>query len=284
MAALIALLGTLAATGIVDPLEEAASTVFGPVQRGLRQGAEPITNLVENVDDFDRVDDENRALRNRVEQVEAEVARLREEQIQFRGREALLAVRDAQADEIFLIAEIVTRDLTGLRDILGINKGSNDGIEEGMPVLAAGGSLVGAIMEVRPSSSFVRLISDPDSSVRVLHQLSRVEGVVNGDTVGNLHVEFIPQPTDVQPGHLFVTSGLGAFFPKALPVGRVASAQGSAQEVFKRIRLRPLAPLEQLESVLVQVTFRPSPLPPPEPAPISEEAPIAEEGAEVTTP
>ena len=138
-----------------------------------------MANLVQNVDDFDRVDDENRSLRNRIEQLESELARLREEQIRFRGREALLGVQEAQ-DEIFVLAEVVTRDLTGLQDVLGLNRGSNDGIEVGMPVLAAGGSMVGVIAEVRPGSSFVRLVTDPDASVRALHQLTRSEGVVRG--------------------------------------------------------------------------------------------------------
>ena len=260
---LILLLSTLGATGVIEPLEEATSAVFGPVQRSLRQAVEPIANLVRNVDDFDRVDDENRALRSRVEQLETEIARLEEEQIGLRNREALFQLEQASPEETFATAELVTRDLTGLRQIIGIDKGRNDGVEEGMPVLSPGGSLVGVVMLSRPNSAFVRLITDPDSSLRALHQLSRTEGVVNGDTLGNLDVGFITQTTDVQPGHLFVTSGFGGVLPKGIPIGRVASAEGTAQDIFKTIRLRPIAPLDQLESVLVQVTFRPEPIQPP---------------------
>ena len=71
---------------------------------------------------------------------------------------------------------------------------------------------------------------------------------------------FIPQATDVQPGQLFVSSGFGGLLPKGIPVGRVSSASGTAQDVFKRIRLQPLALLNQLETVLVQVTFTPEPV------------------------
>ena len=284
MVLLIAVLGTLAAVGVAEPVEEAASTVFGPVQRGLRQAAEPVANLVRNVDDFDSVDDENRSLRNRIEQLEAELARVREEQIQFRGREALLAVQDAQ-NEIFLLAEVITRDLTGLQDVIGLSRGSNDGVEVGMPVLAEGGSLVGVISEVRPGSSFVRLVTDPDASVRALHQLSRSEGVVRGDTGGNLRVDFVPRTADVQPGHLFLTSGLGGLMPKGIPIGRVASAEGSPQDVFRNVRLEPLAPLDEVELVLIQVTFRPEILPFPgtdavEEEPFPEDADAQAEGVE----
>lgn len=257
---LIVLLAGLGASGVVSPLEEATSAIFGPVQRALRQGAEPVANLVRNVDDFDRVDDENRALRNRAEQLETEIARLEEEQIALRNREALSALRQSNPDQTFITADLVTRDLTGLRQIVGINRGADDGVEEGMPVLASGGSLVGVVMVTRPNSSFVRLITDPDSSIRVLHQRTRTEGVVNGDTLGNLSVAFVAQPTDVQPGHIFVSSGFGGLLPKGIPIGRVTSAEGTAQDIFKSIRLRPIAPLDQLESVLVQVTFRSEPI------------------------
>ena len=189
--------------------------------------------------------------------------RLREEQVQIRGRASLQEIQAAQPAETFLAADVVTRDLTGLRDILSIDKGTDDGVQEGMPVLAAGGSLAGVVMEARTNRAFVRLITDPDSSVRALHQLTRSEGIVNGDTSGSLRVAFIPQATDVQPGHTFVTSGLGGLLPKGIPVGTVASAEGAAQEVFKRIRLRPIAPLRQLETVLVQVSFVPQPAPAP---------------------
>ena len=260
MGLLIALLTGLAVSGAVTPVEDAALTVFGPVQRALRHAAEPVADLISNIDDFDAVDDENSALRNRVAQLEAENTRLREEQIEVRGREALIAVQEANAGEIFVTADVITRDLTGLRDIIGIDRGANDGIETGMPVLAEGGALVGVIIETRNHVSFIRLITDPATSIRGIHQLTRTEGIINGDTEGDLLVDFIPQAVDVQPGQTFITSGLGGLLPAGIPVGTVTSAEGSAQEVFRRIRLRPLAPLEKLEQILVQVTFIPEPI------------------------
>jgi hypothetical protein len=55
----------------------------------------------------------------------------------------------------------------------------------------------------------------------------------------------------------------------------VASAAGSAQDVFRQVRLAPLAPLDKLELVLIQVTFTPEPLPLPgsEPAEDAETFP-----------
>ena len=255
--ALVALLAFLGLVGWSATIEDTAVTTLNPVQRAFRQASEPISNLLGDVRDFGRLNTENRALRLRIEQLEADIARLREEQIQVTARQALLEVQ-AETEAATLTAYVTTRDLTGLRTIIGIDRGSNDGLRVGMPVLAAGGTLIGQVIDVRPSTSFVRLITDPDSAVRVLHQPSRSEVVATGDTLGNLEVQ-IPWTSEVELGHLFVTSGLDGELPQGLPVGRVTAAEGTVQDAFRYVVLEPIAPLDQLEQVLVQLS-----IPPPE--------------------
>lgn len=255
IALLVAVLTLLGAIGWAATLEDSAATALNPVQRAFRQAGEPISNLIDDLRDFGRLNTENRALRLRIEQLEADNARLREEQIQVTARQALLEVQ-AETDAVTLTAYVTTRDLTGLRTIIGIDRGSNDGLRVGMPVLAAGGTLIGQILDVRPNTSFVRLITDPDSAVRVLHQPSRSEVVATGDTLGNLEVQ-IPWTSEVELGHLFVTSGLDGELPQGLPVGRVSAAEGTVQNAFRYVVLEPIAPLDQLEQVLVQISISP---------------------------
>ncbi|MXX81465.1 MAG: rod shape-determining protein MreC [Chloroflexi bacterium] len=254
---LTVLLALLGLVGWGATIEDTAANALNPVQRVFRQAGEPISNLLNDLDNFGRLDSENRALRSRVEQLEAENARLREEQIQVRARQALLEVQ-AETDAVTLTAYVTTRDLTGLRTIIGIDRGSNDGLRVGLPVLAGGGTLIGQVIEVRPHTAFVRLITDPDSAIRVFHQPSRSEVVATGDTLGNLEVR-IPWTSEVELGHIFVTSGLDGEFPQGLPVGRVSATEGTVQDAFRHVVLEPIAPLGQLEQVLIQLT-----IPPPE--------------------
>ena len=255
IALVVGLLVLLGMIGLAATVEDTAATALNPVQRAFRQAGEPISNLLNDLDDFGRLNTENRALRSRIEQLEAENARLREEQIQVSARQALLEVQ-AETEAVTITAYVTTRDLTGLRTIIGIDRGSNDGLRVGLPVLAAGGTLIGQIIDVRPHTSFVRLITDPDSAVRVLHQQSRSEVVATGDTLGNLEVR-IPWTSEVELGHIFVTSGLDGELPQGLPVGRVSAAEGTVQDAFRHIVLEPIAPLNQLEQVLVQLTIPP---------------------------
>ena len=256
---LVALIvGGLTLLGLIGwaaTIEDRAATALNPVQRAFRQAGEPISNLLRDLDDFGRLHAENRGLRSRIEQLEADNARLRELQIQVRARQALLEVQ-AETDAVTITANVTTRDLTGLRTIIGIDRGSNDGLRVGLPVLAAGGTLIGQIYDVRSPTSFVRLITDPDSAVRLLHQQSRSEVVATGDTLGNLEVR-IPWTSEVELGHIFVTSGLDGELPQGLPVGRVSAAEGTVQDAFRHVVLDPIAPLDQLEQVLVQLTIPP---------------------------
>ncbi len=252
---LTVLLAVLGLIGWAATIEDTASSALNPVQRLFRQAGEPISNLLSDLDDFGRLDTENRALRSRIEQLEAENARLREEQIQVRARQALLEVQ-AETDAVTITAYVTTRDLTGLRTIIGIDRGSTDGLRVGLPVLAGGGTLIGQVVDVRPHTAFVRLITDPDSAIRVFHQPSRSEVVATGDTLGNLEVR-IPWTSEVELGHIFVTSGLDGEFPQGLPVGRVSAAEGAVQDAFRHVVLEPIAPLEQIEQVLVQLSIPP---------------------------
>ena len=255
IAALVVVLTLLGLVGWAATIEDTAATALNPVQRAFRQAGEPISNLLNDLDDFGRLNTENRALRYRIEQLEAENARLREVQKQVTARQALLEVQ-AETDAVTIVANVSTRDLTGLRTIIGIDRGSNDGLRAGLPVLAAGGTLIGQVIDVRPHTAFVRLITDPDSAVRVLHQPSRSEVVATGDTLGNIEVR-IPWTSEVELGHLFVTSGLDGELPQGIPVGRVSAAEGTVQDAFRHVVLEPIAPLDQLEQVLVQLTIPP---------------------------
>ena len=249
---LVALLAAIAAAGWAAPAEDAASGLFGPVQREVRQWAEPISNLINDFEEFGRLEGANRALRERIEQLEAQNARLLEEQIRAPARLALRDVIESSPAEL-VPANVVTRDLTGLRTVIGIDLGADDGVAAGMPAIAGGGTLVGVVAEVRDRTSFVRLVTDPDSAVRVLHQLSRAEVVAFGDTLGNLTLE-APWTAGVELGHVFVTSGLDGLIPYGLPVGRAVSSSGTLQDPFETVRLESLAPLDQLEQVLIDVS------------------------------
>jgi len=134
---------------------------------------------------------------------------------------------------------------------LTINKGSQDGVQEGLPVLSEDGVLVGKINYVEKSFSRVLLVFSSKSSIAAITQSSRVAGIVQGDFGISLMLDMIPQFEEVEIGEMIITSGIGGIFPKAIPIGNIAGIDSSSSEVFKKAEIDSLINPRRLENVII---------------------------------
>jgi rod shape-determining protein MreC len=136
-----------------------------------------------------------------------------------------------------------------------IDKGTEDGIKVGMPVVSAAG-LVGKIVDVSDQRSIVGLISDPGFRVGVRLVDSQDVGVARGQGTGQpLIVDTgIDSKLDVKEGEVITTSGLErTLFPPDVPVGKVLSKQTSPGELEQDLFVQPLADLDGLSYVNVML-------------------------------
>jgi rod shape-determining protein MreC len=240
-----------------DPLEGAALSVAEPVESGLSSATRPVADFVNNLTDVNRLSSENQTLREETERLTSEVARLREaerELQEFRQFEELRGVREGDA---FVRASVFAREPNNSQDLIAIDRGSNDGLREGMIALTPQGTLVGTVEKVHGSSAWVKLITDPSSAVAATIQASRTEGVVAGSTDGTLTMEFVERTADVKEGDAVLTSGIGGSYPSGELIGQVVHVDQAAQELFKKVEVHPLADLSRLEHVIVLTSFLP---------------------------
>ena len=134
---------------VLEPFDAAARTIALPVQNAW--------NGVANYDDLRR---ENEALRAQIDvqrgaEIEARAAILEYEELLTLNR--LLGTGSYPTVTVRVQGERASN----FQYTVEIDKGSNDGIAVGMPVVNGAG-LVGKITQVYPNSSIVLLISDPD--------------------------------------------------------------------------------------------------------------------------
>jgi rod shape-determining protein MreC len=242
---------------IFDPLEDAVLTVTGPVESGLRDATDPLADFVNNLTDINRLTDDNRALRDANERLRVENARLTEAERDLRQLEQLSNVREGSADDVLIPAGVFLRGPSNLRDMVAIDKGKSDGLAEGMVVLTSQGSLIGSITDVLDHVAWVTLVTDQTSAVSAMVQSSRVQGVVAGGPDGTLTMEFVEETADVKEGDMIVTSGIGGRHPQGELIGQVVEVESSPQELFKSVRVQPLADLSRLEDLLVLQSFLP---------------------------
>ncbi|HTU42874.1 MAG TPA: rod shape-determining protein MreC [Candidatus Aquilonibacter sp.] len=191
---------------------------------------------------------ENRQLKEQIEQMRLEEVRLGEDAAQARRLQSLLAFKE-QVIAKTVAAQVIGSSASDLSKSIYIDKGSNDGIAQDMPVITATG-IVGKVLRVYPSTALVLLINDQTSGVGALLEKSRLQGVVHGTPNGELMLERVMSDEQVAPGETVLSSGGDQIFPKGLPVGTVTHVS-PGKELFLNIKVKPAADLSRLEEVLV---------------------------------
>lgn len=134
--------------------------------------------------------------------------------------------------------------------VLTIDKGSDDGISVGLPVMGSSG-LVGQIKSVTATTAEVRLLQDASSGVAVLLQSSRAEGLLKGSADGLLYLVDIDEDVEVKVGDVVVTSGLGGGYFRGLIVGSVARIEEGNGQSVRQIVVSPNDTVSGLEEVMV---------------------------------
>ena len=123
------------------------------------------------------------------------------------------------------------------QDILILDKGGIDGVQEGMAVITPGQAAVGRIGEVFETTSRVVLLSHPASSFDAKIVREGVVGLVQGKGGYKASLDLIPQESRVIPGDIVVSASLGGIFPEDLLVGEVTEARTSDEKSFQQASL-----------------------------------------------
>jgi len=195
---------------------------------------------------------ENRDLKDELDRLRLEQVRLKEDAAQARRLQALLGFKE-QFISRTLAAQVIGSSGSSQSRTVYIDKGKNEGLDTGMPVITSDG-VVGKIWQVYSSTSQVLLLDDQSSGVGAILETSRLQGVLRGKPSGDVILEKIMADEQVQPGEKVLTSGGDQIFPKGLAIGSVMKVSRSADS-FLTIRVRPSADLSKLEEELV-ITHR----------------------------
>jgi len=169
-----------------------------------------------------------------------------------------------------LAAQVAALKPSPHSDTLALNRGSASGVRPQSVVLAPNGALVGQVLSVSARACDVLLLTDAGSSVGALvhnHTPRGPIGLCQGDGAGGLRVTYLRSDALLHVGDAVTTSGLGGVFPKAVPIGAVASVSVDRTRSLQTALLRPAADYDHLEEVfLIQD-------PPPDAAPQAPPAP-----------
>lgn len=249
-------------------------TFLAPFQRAASWAGDGIHDGLAEVWDILTVHNQNKMLRNEVEQLRVQNVKANEYAAENERLRALLDYKNSAVQFDLVAARVIGRESVTWTRMIVIDRGTRDGVEKNMAVVTARG-LVGVVIEAGPISSKVEMIMDPRSAVGALSQRSRVAGVVEGspDDANMPRLVNIPRNEDVQEGDVIVTSGFGGVYPKGLMIGKVESVHNDAGGLLQYAVLEPAVDFQRLEDVAVIVASReapPEPLLPPTQTPGTE--------------
>ncbi len=222
-------------------------TAITPLEKGIVRLQAGAGNLWHNYIYLRGVRQENRSLKENIEQLQLEQVRLRQDAEQARRLQALLGFKEQFIDQT-VAAQVIGSSGSEQSRVVYLDKGKNDGVKEGMPVISATG-IVGKVILVQASVSQVLLINDQTSGVGTILESSRLQGVLKGKASGELELGNMMAEEEVKPGDRVLTSGGDQIFPKGLPVGTIDQVKRGGE--FLQITVKPATPLSHLEEVLV---------------------------------
>ncbi|MEO8358338.1 MAG: rod shape-determining protein MreC [Chloroflexota bacterium] len=213
------------------------------------------------VQDFVTAPRDMASLRQRNIELEAEVSDLQAQVIQLQqevGETQILAAlvdfSRANPENSYRGAAVIGVDPSPFLHYIIINRGSNDGVLRGMPVVTDQG-LVGRIDAVIAGAARVQLITDPASRVNIRLQNAEVEASLGGSVTGDVTLDLISQDTTIQAGDLVLTSGLGGGYPPDLIVGQVVNIRTRDFDLFQQATVQPVVDFNRLQIVLVIINF-----------------------------
>lgn len=240
-----------AGDGALESVRQGARDAFAPVQAAAEWVVSPVAGFFGSVGDFGDLRSENARLRRQLDEARADAIRGADAD---RERQRLLDLQglDYAGGLDSVPARVISTAPTNFQLTITIDRGSDEGLDVGMPVVTSAG-LVGRITEVSKIRSTVLLISDPQSNVGVRLANSGEPGVARGGGTRNpMPLDLITTEVPVDVGEPVVTSGLErGLFPAQIPVGRVRSTSAAPSALQKEILLDPSVDLVRLEFVRV---------------------------------
>ena len=224
------------------PLNAVAGYVFVPMQRGINTVGAWITEKADNLKNLSDVMAENDALKKQVDELE----NLRE----------LLALDQKYPSYEKVAANVIGKSSGNWFSYFTIDKGTDDGIEVDMNVIAGSG-LVGIVTDVGPNYAKVTSIINDTAQVSGMVTTTSDNLIVNGSLLNmneNMVIEFSnlnDSDNKVAVGDPVVTSYISDKYQQGILIGYISSLSTDSNNLTKSGTITPAVDFEHIEEVLV---------------------------------
>lgn len=236
--------------------EQFIKDTTGLLQSAVSRPTHYVAGFFENLKDLQNTYEENKELKKRLDELarlESEVQMLKKDNAELRD---ILDKKDALSEFEPIQATVVGRNPDRWTDLLIINKGTKDGIQQNSAVITSNG-LIGKVKNSQSFTSTVQLLSAMDPTNRISAEIqangNSYYGLIEGydKDKGLLLLKRIPFDAKVEKGQNVISSGKGGVFPKNLLIGKVVDVKPAEYGLTLTAYVKPGANLYDIEHVMV---------------------------------
>lgn len=238
------------------PLNAVAGYVFVPMQKGINAVGSWMSEKANNLKNLNDVMQKNEELQAQVDELTAELNTIKLEQYDLDNYRALLELDDKYPSYKKVAANVIGKDSGNWFNTFIIDKGSKDGIEKDMNVIAGSG-LVGIVTDVAPNYAKVKSIIDDTSSVSGMDLATSDNCIIRGNLQmmnENQEIELSDlKDTDdqVQAGDQIVTSYISDKYLQGILIGYIKDVSVDSNNLTKSGTITPVVDFEHIQEVLV---------------------------------
>ena len=238
------------------PLNAAAGYVFVPMQEGINKIGVWVTDKADNLKNLSDVMAENEQLRAKIDELTTELNSVKLEQYELDNLRTLYDLDQKYPSYEKVAANVIGKSSGNWFHIFTIDKGSNDGIEVDMNVIAGSG-LVGIVTDVGPNYAKVTSIINDTSKVSGMVTTTSDNLVVSGSLQSmneNMVIEFNnlnDRDGKVAVNDPVVTSAVSSVYQQGILIGYISSIETDSNNLTRSGTITPAVDFEHLEEVLV---------------------------------
>src|SRR3990172_4379927 len=236
------------ALGLISPLQEAVSRV-----------TRPVGDFFSGLADLPSLREENERLLAELEAAQTQAAASVSLQARYQKvREVLKLQEELKPESVAAI--VIANGISNSEWVVTIDKGSDDGVEQGMAVVTPGYALVGHVVRASTGSADVQLIIDLDSAVTARLTSSRKTGQLIGRGNADLQMSLLDpeteidlseSPTEMVETASYKVAGFEGLYPPGILIGTVSRVLESPAELEQFVTVRPAVDFSSLEFVVV---------------------------------
>lgn len=238
------------------PLKSIAGYVFIPMQKGMNEAGNWVSGKINDFKTLNEVLEENKQLQAQVDELTVELTTTKLEHYELENYRALLALDEKYPSYEKVAANVIAKDSGNWFDTFTIDRGSNDGIQKGMNVIAGSG-LVGIVTDVGPNYAKVRSIVNDSTKVSAMVTTTQDNFIVSGNLQAMNEQNVITfsglkdEDNHVAVGDPVVTSYVSDQYQQGILIGYIASIEEDSNNLTKSGTITPAVDFEHIQEVLV---------------------------------